>query len=238
MSLIIAVHVNEGIVLAGDRRATYTDTITTQTGDKLQRMGIHITDSTDKVFICPNGSGIAVCGGISLQDRPITGFIQDMIRKGISEDTKISEIPQKIIDYFKSFSEPLRTNFIIAGYEEDKEGNKVQMIYQLRLIGGSIEDVDVSSQGAVWQGETYTLSRLVQPVGLKQEDGTYIDLPQEGILWQYFTLQDAVDFARYAIETTINTLRFKKVVETVGGGVDILVIRPDDTRWLQKEVLR
>ena len=52
-----------------------------------------------------------------------------------------------------------------------------------------------------------------------------MDLPNEEILWGYFTLQDAVDFARYAVETTINTMRFKNVVETVGGNVDILCIQ-------------
>lgn len=62
-------------------------------------------------------------------------------------------------------------------------------------------------------------------------------LPFEEILWSYFTLQDAVDFAKYAVETTIQTMRFKNVVETVGGSVDILVITPDETNWLQKEQL-
>lgn len=65
-----------------------------------------------------------------------------------------------------------------------------------------------------------------------------MDLPNEEILWGYFTLKDAVDFARYAVETTINTMRFKNVVETVGGNVDILVITPDETKWLQKTELK
>ena len=68
-------------------------------------------------------------------------------------------------------------------------------------------------------------------------DGKYIDLPFEDILWGYFTLQDAIDFARYAVETTIQTMRFKNVIETVGGKVDILVITAEETRWLQKENL-
>ena len=60
----------------------------------------------------------------------------------------------------------------------------------------------------------------------------------EPISFEYFTLQDAVDFARYAVETTIQTMHFKNVVETVGGEVDILVITPDETRWLQKAELK
>ena len=93
------------------------------------------------------------------------------------------------------------------------------------------------SQGATWDGEITTLVRLIQDVAIKNEDGSYSALPFENILWNYFTLQDAVDFARYAVETTIQTMRFKNVVETVGGDVDILVITPQETKWLQKKQL-
>ena len=65
MSFLIAVHVNEGIVLASDRRTTYTNTQTC--GDTIiQRIGIHTTNSTDKTFPCPNGAGISTCGDASL----------------------------------------------------------------------------------------------------------------------------------------------------------------------------
>ncbi len=32
-------------------------------------------------------------------------------------------------------------------------------------------------------------------------------------------------------------MRFKNVIETVGGKVDILVITPEETKWLQKDEL-
>lgn len=102
----------------------------------------------------------------------------------------------------------------------------------------SIDQVETNAQGASWDGETFTLTRLVQNVAVKTNEGKYIDLPFEEILWGYFTLQDAVDFARYAVETTIQTMHFKNVIETVGGAVDILVITPDETKWLQKEYLK
>lgn len=81
-------------------------------------------------------------------------------------------------------------------------------------------------------------NRITIRVRLPLSSGTYLDLPFEDILWGYFTLQDAVDFARYAVETTIQTMRFKNMVETVGGSVDILVLTPEETRWLQKEQVR
>lgn len=236
MSFLIAVHVNEGIVLASDRRTTYTNTQTH--GDKvIQRIGIHTTNSTDKTFVCPNGAGISTCGDATLLGKPITGYIQDMIRSNIVEDSLVSAIPQIIIDYFNAIPVVPDTHFIVAGYDETGAGKK-QLVYKVNVKEKGINQIDTNGQGATWDGETYTLARLVQNVAIKSNEGKYIDLPFEEILWEYFTLQDAIDFARYAVETTIQTMHFKNVVETVGGSVDILVITPDETKWLQKELLQ
>lgn len=146
-------------------------------------------------------------------------------------------MPQLIIDYFNKLSVIPDTNFIVAGYDTT-EGQKVQTVFKLNVKSKKTERVDTSSQGATWDGETLTLTRLIQNVAVKTADQQYLDLPFEKILWSYFTLQDAIDFARYAVETTIQTMRFKNVVETVGGAVDVLVITPEKTSWLQKESLQ
>ena len=235
MSFIIGVHVNEGIVLASDRRKTHQNNI--KSGDQVIHNFIHTSDSTDKTFLCPNQAGISYCGAADLMDKPITGFIQNVIRERISPDCKVADMPQIIIDYFNEFSEVPDTTFIIAGYDTI-DSKKQQIMYSINTKHKNIHPLSTSGQGAAWEGETHTLTRLIQNVAFKRSDGTYEDLPHEGILWNQFTLQDAVDFARYAVETTIQTMRFKNVRETVGGKVDILVITPDEAKWLQKETLK
>lgn len=235
MSFLIAVHVNEGIVLASDRRTTYSQT-SNENGQQVVKFGVHTTNSTDKTFVCPNGAGISTCGDASLLGKPITGYIQEMIRTGISSDTKISNIPQIIIDYFYSKPTVPDSNFIIAGYET-VEGRKVQKLFKVQLANKNVEEINTDSQGASWDGETLTLTRLIQDVAVKDRKGALLWL-HDDILWNYFTLQDAIDFARFTVETTINTMHFKNVVETVGGNVDILVITPEETKWIQREELR
>ena len=39
---------------------------------------------------------------------------------------------------------------------------------------------------------------------------------------------DAIDFAKYAIQTTIDTMKFQQRGKTVGGPIDILIIKPDN----------
>lgn len=236
MSFLIAVYVNEGIVLASDRRSTYSNTIEVE-GTVIQRIGIHSTNSTDKTFICPNGAGISTCGDASLNGKPITGYIKDLIRTRINKETKVDDIPNIIIDYFYSMDSVPNTNFIVAGYQNEAGVNQ-QKIYKVRLGSNDIIPVDTTNQGASWDGETLTLTRLLLNVALDDGNGNFQSIPFEPILFEYFTLQDAVDFARYAVETTIQTMRFKNVIETVGGEVDILVITPDETRWLQKAELK
>lgn len=236
MSFLIAVHVNEGIVLASDRRITYNNT-ETYGETTVKRIGIHTSNSTDKTFICPNNAGISTCGEATLLGKPITGFIRDMIRENIKSDTRVEDMPQIIINYFQEMSQVPDTNFFVAGYDSSEAG-QVQRLYKVNIKSKNIVAYDTAAQGATWDGETYTLTRLIQNVAVKCDDGTYSDLPFEDILWGYFTLQDAVDFARYAVETTIQTMRFKNVVETVGGEVDVLVITPEKTQWLQKENLK
>ena len=233
MSFLIAVYVNEGIVLASDRRTTYNNT-QVENGILIQKIGIHTNNSTDKTFICPNGVGISTCGDASLMGKPITGFIQDVIRNQITKDSTVESVPKTFIDYFSSLTEIPDTHFIVAGYENQ---TPTQKIYKVDIKHKSSTLVNTDSQGATWDGEITTLVRLIQDVAIKNEDGSYSALPFENILWNYFTLQDAVDFARYAVETTIQTMRFKNVVETVGGDVDILVITPQETKWLQKKQL-
>ena len=53
MSFLIAVYVNEGIVLAGDRRTTHEHS---KVGETIQHIGVHTP--TDKIFLCPNGRNI------------------------------------------------------------------------------------------------------------------------------------------------------------------------------------
>lgn len=236
MSFLIAVYVNEGIVLASDRRTTYSNTVEVE-GKVIQRIGIHTTNSTDKTFMCPNGAGISTCGEASLQGAPITGYIQEVIRTQISEDCDVEEIPNLLIQYFQQLPTVPDTNFIVAGYKSVDE-KKVQKVYKVNVKTSAVTAVDTTNQGATWDGESLTLTRLLLNVALVDQNGNCKPLPFEPILFEYFTLQDAVDFARYAVETTIQTMRFKNVVETVGGEVDILVITPDETKWLQKAELK
>lgn len=61
--------------------------------------------------------------------------------------------------------------------------------------------------------------------------------PELDIAWNLMTLQDGIDFAEYAIKTTIDTMKFQIASKTVGGPIDILVIKPNGAQWIQRKEL-
>ena len=95
---------------------------------------------------------------------------------------------------------------------------------------------EVGKQGAIWDGITDILSRLMQNIAYKVE-GKYIDGEPVEIMWNFFTLQDAIDFAQYAIKVTIDTLKFQKREKSVGGPIDILVLKPESHQWIAHKEL-
>ena len=263
MSLIVSVYVNEGIVMASDSRLTLTIS-NPIIGPIIAQNSIPLSDSTYKTFLCPNGCGISTCGNAAYNNKPIAGYIEQFIEK-LTKKTLVSDIPQLLIDNFNTLNNGITTIFQVCGYEDCGE-NKIQKVYRVYTGPNSRieEQATNTSQGAIWDGETIVLSKLIKQqiispqiieatnVNLNNPDGSVsilekaaiLDnskmtmLPEAPIAWEFMSLQDAVDFAKFAIETTINAMRFQSINKTVGGPIDILIIKPNVAKWLQHKALK
>lgn len=235
MSFIIALHIGDGLVFASDSRITYNHTKTEKDGKKTVEQGVHFSNSSPKTFLTASNVGISYCGDSTIHNKPITGYIERFI-EGV-KDKDVDVVKEQIVPYFKALDDTLDTSFIIGGYRSE-EGENKQKLYRLNTKTEKLETIDTSNQGAVWNGEVDIMSRILTPVYSKRADGSYVEFTSYPILWQYLTLQDAVDFARYAVRTTIETMNFQRRVKTVGGPIDILVIKPTGAIWIDKRELR
>ena len=89
--------------------------------------------------------------------------------------------------------------------------------------------------GANWGGETEVMSRLLSHVRVEQ-GSQWNEMPAAQIPFNFFTLQDAIDFAVYAIRTTMESIRFQMRPKTVGGAIDILALKAGEKPlWVQKK---
>ena len=111
-------------------------------------------------------------------------------------------------------------------------------LYQIITASNTITPLDTSVQGAIWDGEIDILSRILTPVySYITQSNTYVEMPKYNVPFNHFTIQDAIDFAKYAIQATIDTMKFQERVKTVGGAVDILIIKPDNAFWIARKEL-
>lgn len=235
MSFIITVYTNEGIIMASDSRTTYTNTNRLPDGTVERGIGIQITDSTYKTFICNNRVGISTCGAATIKGAPIAGHIERFIANNLDDDSSVEDVAQSAVEYFSSIAPSIGTNFIVAGYNKDDSLPHISRVYISTKNVFPIQNTNIP--GAIWDGETDVLQRLIKEAALKKEDGAYSDLASYPIAFNFFTLQDAIDFAEYAVDVTIKTMFFQTRVKTVGGPIDILAIKPSGAFWVQRKEL-
>ena len=220
--------------MASDSRTTYTTTKKLSDGNTEKSIGIQITDTTYKTFKCNSRIALSTCGTASINDMPIAGYIEDFITSKVTENSKVEEVSEELLAFFSKYSPKPNVNFIVAGYNESD--NK-QHICRVFVGDGTITNESTNTPGALWDGETDILKRLVKDVAIKTSAGTYADLKFYNIGFNFFTLQDAIDFAQYAVDSTIKTMYFQNRVKTVGGPIDILVIKPNGAFWVQRKEL-
>jgi len=235
MSLIICVHVGEGIVMASDSRATY-GRMKKEENREIHQIGVHTTDTTDKTFLCPGNIGISTCGDGSVKGKPITGYIETFIREKINTNTDIDTIPDMMINYFGQFDPVPNTIFFIAGHKK-MDSTLQQRFWQVNVKKKEKSLMKTEGQGASWAGEKDVLSKLIQPVWERKAEDKFQQIPHSEISWNFFTLQDAAEFAEYAIKTTVDTMKFQNRNKTVGGPIDILILKPEEAFWLRKKRL-
>lgn len=152
--------------------------------------------------------------------------------------------------------------FIVAGYNQDGS----HQVCSVHVPGGVKEkrnsSVKGKEYGASWIGQTDLVARVVLGYDPRIQNIPFVaesaqDIGREAIVkqlrsleyviqWGTMTLQDAVDFATLAIETTTAIQRFSDGIQAdpgdmpgVGGPVDIAIITPErGFQWVAKKNLR
>lgn len=231
MSLVVTVYVPEGIVMAADSRLTLEFDLP-QAGGTNKRHSIPSSDSTYKVFLSPNRIGISTYGAASVGTTPIAPLVEAFMARGLHAAP--DEVANALLQHFRTLAGPPATRFHVAGYKDGE-----QQVLEADVAGNTVRPLNSGGPGASWGGEADTLSRLLSKVGaLDQNGGLTNELALFGVAFQHFTLQDAVDFAAYAIRATADTMRFQMRPQTVGGPIDALVVRPGEARWLRRKELQ
>jgi len=235
--------VPEGIVMASDSRQFLTIEGKTPDGRDF-KMETPASDFVTKTFLLENMKvGISNFGQDLLAGVPMASYIKKFIEEELVAVDDVTTIAYKLVEYFRKSFPDADAGFHVAGYK--KEGKvSVPYVYYCHVSQNTVERRNIKpdgslAYGATWSGQIDVITSIVNPVIIKDEKGTdkVIRTPVP-IIWDVMTLQDAIDFSIYAIRTTIDTMRFQARPKNVGGPIDVLVITPNEARWIQKKELR
>lgn len=225
--------------MASDSRLTLNRT-EEELNQRVVKLAVGLTDSSYKTFLAPGNIGISTYGSADIKGVPLAGFIESFMAERLEGgEVPVDEVPAKLLEYFRRLEPVPDANFDIGGYKTDA-GRREQHVWRVSPARNvATRANDPGDQGIVWGGEIDTLSRLIQQVALVDAAGAVQStFPSFSIPWGFFTLQDAIDFCVFGIRSTIDVMRFQTRAKTVGGPIDVLVLKPSEAFWVQRKVLR
>jgi hypothetical protein len=237
MSLVVTVCTREGIAMAADSRLTASFTRDQQAAVQTI-ISTPSSDSASKLFVAAGGIGISTYGLATVNGAPIAGVIESFIIDRLSRrEVSPREVAVALRSYFQQLGVLQQTYFHIAGYCLTHDSHE-QEVLGLDIASGEITRLNTWSSGAAWAGETDVLQRLLSDVCVMDSAGQITSkVGGYGIPFDLFTLQDAIDFCTYAVRSTIDTMRFQLREKTVGGPIDVLVLKPGQASWIAKKQL-
>jgi hypothetical protein len=197
------------------------------------------SESVYKTYLLGDRVGISLFGSAEVGGHPISGYMESFVKNHAKDTGTIHHFADSICSEFRDKLKHNFTGFHIAGYDSIG-GHDTPVVYRLPVQSGPPQKVNSTEEpyGAVWDGDTYVVDRLFKRVSPVQDQGNCFDLEDNKLAFKWFTLQDAIDFAVYCIQTTAGLMRFQDRRKTVGGPIDVLIIRPSGAEWLERKVIR
>lgn len=236
MSFVITVYVPTGIVMASDSRQSITIEGKTPDGKPVPKIETTSSDFVYKTFLLSKQRvGINTFGDSLLGKITVESHIKRFAEEVLDDDDDVNTIPTKLIEFFRRDFPQADSAFHVAGFKR-VDRKSIPFVFFCHVGKNRVQrqnvapDTDKIVYGATWGGQADIIASLVQPAQTQ---------PKPPIIWDAMTIQDAIDFAIYAVRTTIDTMRFQARLKNVGGPVDVLLLSADEPpRWIQRKEYR
>jgi hypothetical protein len=229
LSLIIGVFVPTGIVISGDSRTTLN--ITGQAPNP-NNSGAQITvqtstvasDAAEKLFILHRKYGVGIFGDAVINNLTIAHYIEHFQIQHVNAPQNTQALANDLLTYFRSIQPTPNIGCMVAGYDGQIPWLDAVSVQQASSTRVNVDPQNNLLHGCVRGGDTPVVDRL-----LSQQ--------QFNPIFPAMNLQDAVDFSRHLIRTTIDQMRFEPRPATVGGTIDTLIVTNREARFLAQKSL-
>lgn len=260
MSIIVSVKINDGIVMAADSATTFFN----ENGQAFQSYN-HANKIVNLVKRLP--IGVMSCGAGGIGSASIDTLLKDLrvclrengSRQVDSGSYTMASITASVRAFFDERAEAASFGgFLllrICGYSS---GRPLPEVWNIAFQNGKSHDPECiqgeDAMGPRWNGEEEALDRLILGLpsalgegflkeGVLTQEQLQISVPKlyqytvETLIMHAAPIQDAIDLARFMVETTKGFVRFSvSRRKTVGGAVEVASItKHEGFKWVQRK---
>jgi len=175
MSLIIVIYVPEGIVMASDSRQSVTVEGKAPDGRDIKVETVN-SDAVTKTFLLEEQQvGISNYGQDMINGVPMARYLRSFIEETLVAADDVTTIPQKLIDYFRSFAPKADAGFHVAGYKKEQKLS-IPYVFRCHVGNSTVERRNLRpnktvAYGASWSGQIDILTSIINPVVITDEKG-------------------------------------------------------------------
>jgi hypothetical protein len=231
MSLVVTVYVPSGIVLAGDSRMSVLRSEDREENGQQLRMQqqLVLSDAAYKVVeLRKVSAGISVYDSGVIDNQPVESQVRRFEEEVLSAGDDVRSVADKFLAHFRERHPNVGVGFHVAGYRVEGKASIPYVLVGHTTREEGIRRVNATPEGTlqfgvVRAGDVLVANRLIDEQHLP--------------LFAAMPLQDAIGYALHLIRTTIDTLRFEPRFPSVGGPIDILVVKPEGMQWVQRKEL-
>ncbi|MBR2767954.1 MAG: hypothetical protein IKD68_03390 [Solobacterium sp.] len=209
MSLIIHMKVPGALILASDCRVI---------GSQKSKSGSYsyiVSDAEQKTFPVHPRLAFSYSGDADLHGVPVS-FLLKRAMPSLNKAESTEEAASLLLDLFCRDGKNRHPSFLISGYN-----------------GSTPSVLDLPAGKTEWK-EQYPLAD-VYGVTTMGDNAIAQSLIEQGTYdFHLFRIPDAVNFARFLIETTAGAQSFQKTRQTVSTNCDILVMSEEKAHWVMR----
>jgi hypothetical protein len=235
MSFISSMIVDGGVIMMADGQATAWPNLSS-TLSTLKELNAHegdiiylrdsvkqftrVTTRTEKkLFTMGDNIGINFATAEAFQgDKPLIGLIEDFCMN--NNYTNIREAAHSLLQYLCEHRKAGVVTAYIAGY--DVSENKYRM-YQVTTWHPNTGKEETTIYGE--RGFSYRASNShVRNLGM--------------VDFRDFSLQDAIDYTKFAFDTSRGMMRFYDKVDSISDDFEMIAIMRSGIQWIKKRELR
>jgi hypothetical protein len=258
-TVVVGVALSDGLVLAADSRLVMT--FDTPPGYKV------VSDSAPKLFSVGQVA-MAHYGKAFLLGRSVNSFVYEFQTNLKDAKLPIDDVAKRFSEFFgRVYDQEIsgkdarswpQIGFVFAGYDAAGTGSIQQIEFPSQRAPQKQKNTH-DDQGPAWFGQTEVIFRLLKGcdpgvVGFpsvlamdREKKAQFMkDLSgvEYAIPYQYFMLQDGIDFALAMVQATVDMQRFSYgtagtlgAIPGVGGAVDVVAVTPSDLIWVRRKAL-